>query len=829
MRKLYLIMAFAVMFVINANAQQTISDARAMGEGETVTVTGVVTNGSELGIIRYLQDETGGIAAYSDLVTNLQRGDKVTITGELKSYNQLLEIDPVTSVDVLSSSNTYEIVEITASQMSEQYEGMLVKIKNATFNEGGQTFSQQLYNFSSGGEQGAMYASSSNVQGEVVPVGAVDLVGICSQFHYSNPNDGYQLLPRDMNDFISLSAVGYTKALQMSNLAKDGFTVEWTTDKPCDGELFYGYTPECELGSVASGTAIKQHSVTLTGLDAGEIVYVKAVITKDNETVETPVDVYATQSNSTGNIEVFFNFEAETSVAIDKEAQQTRLDQLLVEYINKAKYTIDATIYNFNDNNIADISKAFDDAAARGVRVRLIACGTNSNFSFDELSDEVNKILSPGDSERDGIMHNKFIVFDAESTEATDSYVWTGGTNWTQGQMIDDLNDVIIIQDQSLARTYQIEFVEMWGSNTETPNATNAKFGEDKSDNTPHEFIIGGKRVECYFSPSDGVNDKIIELINTADIDLSIQTMLITRRNMAYAIEDKYENGIAVNILTNAESQNDSQVNSILSVLGNHYVFDDVIDGIMHTKFMVIDQSTDDSDPMLLTGSHNWSNSANVRNDENTMIIHDQIVANIYYQMFYKRFLQNNGSFEDVNTPPDAIDDAATTQQDTYIPVYVLSNDDSQMPLTVTITSHPSNGTATLNYNNTITYNPSSGYYGNDSFEYQICYSAFPDLCDVATVNITIEQETSVAENNKASVYNIYPNPANKSVFIVANRQYEKASTIELFSATGQLVGVYKMQNQTEKEIATTHLQAGVYFLKISNEKHTATHKLLVK
>ena len=64
--------------------------------GTVVTVKGIVTNGAELGIIRYFQDNTAGIAAYGSLVTPIALGDSVTVTGTLKNYNQLLEIDPVT-------------------------------------------------------------------------------------------------------------------------------------------------------------------------------------------------------------------------------------------------------------------------------------------------------------------------------------------------------------------------------------------------------------------------------------------------------------------------------------------------------------------------------------------------------------------------------------------------------------------------------------------------------------------------------------------------------------------------------------------------------------
>ncbi|MEI6455702.1 MAG: T9SS type A sorting domain-containing protein, partial [bacterium] len=50
------------------------------------------------------------------------------------------------------------------------------------------------------------------------------------------------------------------------------------------------------------------------------------------------------------------------------------------------------------------------------------------------------------------------------------------------------------------------------------------------------------------------------------------------------------------------------------------------------------DQSSPDEDPFVWTGSHNWSDAANTVNDENTIVIHDATVANLYYQEFKKRF-----------------------------------------------------------------------------------------------------------------------------------------------------------------------------------------------
>jgi phosphatidylserine/phosphatidylglycerophosphate/cardiolipin synthase-like enzyme len=52
--------------------------------------------------------------------------------------------------------------------------------------------------------------------------------------------------------------------------------------------------------------------------------------------------------------------------------------------------------------------------------------------------------------------------------------------------------------------------------------------------------------------------------------------------------------------------------------------------GKVHHKFAVIDVNS--SDPMVVLGSYNWTGSGAYDNDENTLIIHDQDLAQIYYQ-----------------------------------------------------------------------------------------------------------------------------------------------------------------------------------------------------
>jgi len=144
MKKLASLLTVLVLPFISI-AQTDIADARTFTIGATITVTGIVTNGSELGIIRYIQDGSAGIACYpgtGSVAFNPNRGDSITVTGTLKEYNNLLEIDPITSVTINSTGNASPTpLVITPNGQDETTESELVQIDNAVFANGGSTFS----------------------------------------------------------------------------------------------------------------------------------------------------------------------------------------------------------------------------------------------------------------------------------------------------------------------------------------------------------------------------------------------------------------------------------------------------------------------------------------------------------------------------------------------------------------------------------------------------------------------------------------------------------------------------------------------------------------
>lgn len=819
MKQILLALCFGVILgLTQVNAQTTIADARAQGVGSTVTVTGTVINGDELGLIRYIQDSTGGLAIYSNQLSSNDRGDNVTVTGTLKDYNQLMEMDPVTSATTNSSGNTVTSKTITISEIGEANEGMLVTIQNVIFADAGGTFSgSSNYSASVGGLSFEIRIHNNcDLVGELIPTGSVNITGIISQYSYSSPTEGYQILVRDANDIESSATIWFTSTLSTDNISQTGFDVHWSTNINGSTEAYYGNTPNLELGAINANSNTTNHTLNISGATASEVFYIQPFSVNGNDTAFGPTKTFITQSNSTGKIRVCFNQSVDNSVATYQNAVTTdHIDDTVLYFINNAQSTIDVMIYNIN---ILNIVTALNDAHNRGVDVRVISCGSTLNSSLSSLDAGINQLERPDLD--DGIMHNKIVITDVDSENS--AWVVTGSTNFTTTNLFDDANNMIMIQDKSLAIAYTLEFNEMWGSDTLIPNAGNAKFGANKTDNTPHEFIINGSRVELYFSPSDQTSAAIYKALETIDNQLDFAVMSFTRNDLGDIIEDAFYNSIPVKGIIENIGDMGTEYTDFVDA-GMDVVSAQDFPNIMHHKYCIIDVNNPASDPILITGSHNWSNSAEDRNGENTLIIHNDTIANIYYQEFIKRYTELA-----TQSPLTSYDDAATTTKNTPITINVLSNDINldQVPLTVSILENPTNGNATVNTPDyTITYTPNNNYHGTDVFKYKVAQTANQSIADTSTVTVTIEDDIAVLDIQNAESIKLYPNPATDylNIDINTNENIE----LSIINEIGKTIEKKTLNNSAQIDIS--NLADGIYYVQIKTNTQVYYYKVFVK
>ena len=690
MKKFTLLAALACAtswFTASAQSAITIAAARALAPtannvvGPLVTVRGIVTNGAELGstvsIIRYIQDGTAGIGVYTTggatgpLVSPLVPGDSIEVTGNLKMFRGLLEVDPISSLTVLAGNRPVPAPVVftaanAAAAFSEQYEGQLVRINGLTSMTTAPTACTTAGVAVSAFNANTSYRLNGNCTyvtyvptnstgadgliGKPSPTGTFDAIGIVSQYSPSATatTGGYQLLNRKYSDFIQGLTPNLTTSPVPTNISTTGFTVSFTTQNAGNTQLAYATSAAGPFTTVAGSTALTTaHSQVLTGLTPATIYYVQAVSVNSVGRSESRVVPMITASLSSGVIKNFFNRTVDATLALPGNAAVTMLNgaapDTLARYINRATQTLDIAIYNWNNTTILN---AVNAAYTRGVRVRVIFEDDNNNVSVGQLNAGIRRISRPNTagSTTSSIMHNKFVIVDANSTNPNVPWVWTGSMNWTGAQLATDANNVIAIQDQGLARVYTVEFEEMWGSNTATPGT--ATFGSRKSDNTPHFLNIGGKSVESYFSPTDNVNGRLLQAIASADNDLHFESMLITRADLARAIAAQVAQrniGACSDGLVNDTSGTAGYSFRLMQAgLGNRLLIKKSASGfgIMHHKTLIVDAGASQSDPTVFVGSHNWTLSADTENDENTLVVHDARVTNRYYQEYAARIAE---------------------------------------------------------------------------------------------------------------------------------------------------------------------------------------------
>jgi phosphatidylserine/phosphatidylglycerophosphate/cardiolipin synthase-like enzyme len=631
MRKVLLFLLVAFSYQIHA--QIDIITARNMSIGSTVTIQGIVTNGDELGPIRYIQDATGAIPAYSpgNFSTEVKLGDIVKVTGELKDFNTLLEIDPVSSYEIISTGNPLPApMVVTPNQIVENIEGVLVKINNATIDGAGGNYSATTYTITSGGQSINIYFRANHpLIGEEIPLASVNVTGIVSQF-----NGSYQILPRGPQDIEIADNFFFSSPPVQSDIQKNGFTVSWETNEMSSSILKFGTDPNNLDQQSIDPTMTTQHEITLNTLSPGTVYYLEAGSERNGNTITAPLAIFATQSNSSGEIKVYFNKSVDTRVstgALPSSSSPGAAEGAIIDAIKKATSTIDVAVYN---NNRTPIVQALTDAHNRGVVVRYVTNIGTANLALSNPAPPFRVL--PGNADR--LMHNKFIVIDRNSE--SDSWLIMGSMNLTDNNIADDYNNMLFIQDQSLAKAFTIEFEEMWGGSGPNPGIFAAKFGENKTDNTPHNFNVNGTPVEAYFSPSDKTTQVIERTIYTADTDLEFALLTFTRNDLGSAIYDRFQEG--VNVRGMIENPNDQGSEYQFFVDNGMDVVAHTFEGSLHHKYMIVDANNVNSDPTVLTGSHNWSTSAETGNDESTLVVHDVTVANLFIQEFEQRWCEQN-------------------------------------------------------------------------------------------------------------------------------------------------------------------------------------------
>jgi len=126
--------------------------------------------------------------------------------------------------------------------------------------------------------------------------------------------------------------------------------------------------------------------------------------------------------------------------------------------------------------------------------------------------------------------------------------------------------------------------------------------------------------VEAAFTPWDDAEGLVLRCLRDARQSVRVQAYLLTSRNIAFALQQARDRGVDVRVLADKEmtEQGDNSLVPQLASSGIPVRLETRY-GAAHNKVIVVDGEGDN--PVVLTGSYNYTWSAQARNAENLLVL----------------------------------------------------------------------------------------------------------------------------------------------------------------------------------------------------------------
>jgi phosphatidylserine/phosphatidylglycerophosphate/cardiolipin synthase-like enzyme len=289
-------------------------------------------------------------------------------------------------------------------------------------------------------------------------------------------------------------------------------------------------------------------------------------------------------------------------------------DAALASAIDRADHSIDMAIYNLDLWSVRD---ALLRAADRGVDVRLVVEADNLG------QPEILALIAAGiPVVADGwepLMHDKFTVIDGGE-------LWTGSMNYTVSDAYFNNNNLVRLRSPEAAAEYRHEFEEMFldeAFGLFSPAGAGAAL--KLPDGTP---------IEVYFAPDDRPLGRLVELVASAEESVDLLAFSLTSDELTRALIERAEAGVRVRgVLDSDQAANLGSEWNALRQAGLDVHLDGSPD-LMHHKVLILDGA------VVVTGSYNFSRSAEEQNDENLVIVYDRGMAERYQEEFERVYVQ---------------------------------------------------------------------------------------------------------------------------------------------------------------------------------------------
>jgi len=141
-----------------------------------------------------------------------------------------------------------------------------------------------------------------------------------------------------------------------------------------------------------------------------------------------------------------------------------------------------------------------------------------------------------------------------------------------------------------------------------------------------HDLVLHDAQTQVYFSPRGGAQDAIVAEIAQAKESIFVQAYSFTSEPIIQAIIAAHRRGVHVEIILDKSQANDKRSGTAAVREAGIHTLIDSKHAIAHNKIMVIDQDT------VVTGSFNFTKSAEEKNAENLLIVRSPELAKLYLE-----------------------------------------------------------------------------------------------------------------------------------------------------------------------------------------------------
>lgn len=365
---------------------------------------------------------------------------------------------------------------------------------------------------------------------------------------------------------------------------------------------------------------------------------------------------------------------------IDVAVQELRLPQIAQALVQRHQAGVRVRVILENTYNLSWSEIPAEDLAKLPPRernraqenLRLIDSDNDGKLSPSEINQRDALVIlrnagipilddTADGSQGSGLMHHKFVIVDGYTVVVTSANFTTSDIHgdFQTPDSRGNANNLVKIESVELANYFTEEFNQMWGDGP--GGKADSQFGVKKSQRPPRQVTLGDTTVTVNFSPtsptqpwSQSSNGFIEQTLQSAAQTIDLALFVFSEQRLADQLQTSDEKGVQVKVLIDPgfAYRYYSEGLDLLGVAlsnecryeaGNRPWQDPIATvgipklppgDLLHHKFGVVDGKT------VITGSHNWSEAANTKNDETVLVINSPLVA-AHFEREFERLYTN--------------------------------------------------------------------------------------------------------------------------------------------------------------------------------------------